>query len=78
MHVHLDTAGYSVEHQVEGDNVQELLSYLQYDRRDLLERVRRSVEKALRRGAITLEESRMLRRRYEQGLSSYTYLNSGQ
>ena len=78
VHVHLDTAGYSVEHQVEGDNVQELLSYLQYDRRDLLERVRRSVEKALRRGAITLEESRMLRRRYEQGLSSYTYLNSGQ
>lgn len=77
VHVHLDAGGYSVEHQVEGDTVQEVLSYLQYERRDLLERVRRSVEKALRRGAITLEESRMLRSRYEQGLSSYTYLNSG-
>ena len=32
---------------------------------------------ALRKGAITLEESNLLRRRYEQGLSGYTYLVQG-
>jgi arginine decarboxylase len=41
----------------------------------LNERVRRSVEAALRKGEITLEESALLRRRYGQGLSGYTYLD---
>ena len=76
VHVHLDPeGGYRVEHEVEGDTVQEVLSYVQYDRRDLTERVRRAIEQALRRGDITLEESRRLRRRYEQGLSGSTYLD---
>ena len=47
---------------------------MQYDRRALSERVRRASETALRDGDITLEESALLRRRYEQGLSGYTYL----
>jgi arginine decarboxylase len=78
VHVHLDGDGsYSVEHVVEGDTVEEVLSYVQYDRRDLAERVRRATERAHRRGDITLEELRLLRRRYEQGLSGYTYLDQG-
>jgi arginine decarboxylase len=60
---------------VEGDSVEEVLSYVQYDRRDLSERVRRAIETALYKGNITLEESALLRRRYEQGLSGYTYLD---
>ena len=76
VHVHLDSeSGYRVEQEVEGDSVQEVLSYVQYDRRDLQERVRRAIESSLRRGDITLEESRLLRRRYEQGLSGSTYLD---
>ncbi len=75
VHVHLHKdGGYSVEQVVEGDSVAEVLSYVQYDRRDLSERVRRAVEESLHRGDITLEESALLRRRYEQGLSGYTYL----
>ncbi len=75
VHVHADAAGgYTLEHVVEGDRVDEVLSYVQYDRRHLLERVRQAVEKSLRNGEITLEESALLRRRYEQGLSGYTYL----
>ncbi len=66
---------YSIEQVVEGDSVEEVLSYVQYDRRDLSERVRRAIETALYKGNITLEESALLRRRYEQGLSGYTYLD---
>ncbi len=78
VHVRLDDDGsYSVEHSVEGDAVTDVLSYVEYDRRSISERVRRTVERALREGRISLEESALLRRRYEQGLAGYTYLASG-
>jgi arginine decarboxylase len=75
VHVHVDTDGYTLEHLVEGDTVQEVLSYVQYDRRDLQERVRRAVERALRKGDLSLEESQLVRRRYEQSLLANTYLD---
>jgi len=75
VHVRLDgDQTYSVEHFVEGDNVTDVLSYVQYDRRNLTERVRKLIERALRDGKIGLEDSALLRRRYDQGLSDYTDL----
>jgi arginine decarboxylase len=76
VHVRIDAGGrYSIQQVVEGDSIEDVLSYVQYDRRDLSERVRRAIEASLRKGDITLEESGLLRRRYEQGLSGYTYLD---
>jgi arginine decarboxylase len=76
VHVRLDgEGGYHVEHVVEGDSVEEVLAYVQYDRRTLVETVRRTIEQALRRGQLSIEESARLRRRFEQGLSEYTYLS---
>jgi arginine decarboxylase len=74
VHVRLDEEGhYSIDHVVEGDDVGDVLAYVQYERRTLKEKVRRITEDALRRGEISLEESALLRRRYAQGLEEYTY-----
>ena len=67
--------GYVVEHVVEGDAVEQVLSYVQYDRASLVEKVRRTIEDALRRNQISLEESARLRKRYQEGLGEYTYLS---
>ena len=67
--------GYQVEHVVEGDSVEEVLRYVQYERSALAEKVRRTIEEALRRGKISLEESARLRRRYAQALDEGTYLS---
>jgi arginine decarboxylase len=76
VHVRLDEEhGYVVEHVVEGEDVKDVLDYVQYDQAVLKEKVRRLSEVALRRGDITLEEATRLRRRYEEGLWEYTYLN---
>jgi arginine decarboxylase len=76
VHVRLEDDGsYSVDHVVEGDSVEDVLRYVQYDRRVLIERVRRTIEDALRSERISLEESARLRRRYQQGLEEYTYLS---
>jgi arginine decarboxylase len=75
VHVSLDEEGnYSLNHVVEGDAISDVLRYVQYEPKRLVEKVRRTIELALRRGDISLEESALLRRRYEQGLQDYTYL----
>jgi arginine decarboxylase len=76
VHVRLDADGrYAVEHVVEGDVVTDVLRYVQYDKGTLIEKVRRTIEVAMRAGQISLEDSARLRRHYEQGLQEYTYLS---
>ena len=76
VHVTLDEQGnYAVEHVVEGDEVRDVLRYVQYDEGTLAEKVRRTVEQALRDGQISIEESARLRKRYAEGLREYTYLS---
>jgi arginine decarboxylase len=75
LHVALgEDGGYHLEHLVAGDTVTEVLKYVCYDRDDLLARVRRAAEAALRAKLITLEQSRQLLKMYEDGLAGYTYL----
>jgi len=74
VHVKLDGEDYRVEHVVEGDSVAEVLSYVQYNKDDLISRVRRAVEAALREKRLTMAESGRLMKRYEEGLEGYTYL----
>jgi arginine decarboxylase len=74
VHVRLDGDDYRVEHVVEGDSVTEVLSYVQYTKDDLMSRVRRAVEAALREKRITMAESGRFMRRYEEALDGYTYL----
>ncbi|KFE64790.1 biosynthetic arginine decarboxylase [Hyalangium minutum] len=66
--------GYLIDHVVEGDTVNEVLHYVSYNKDDLVARLRKFTEVALRQGRISLDESRTLLRMYEEGLSGYTYL----
>ncbi len=75
VHVRLDDEGrYTVEHVVEGEDVNEVLRYVEYDPAMLVEKVRRVIESAMRQGKINIEDSARLRRHYENGLKEYTYL----
>ncbi|HET6898834.1 MAG TPA: biosynthetic arginine decarboxylase [Vicinamibacteria bacterium] len=74
VHVRIQGDDYGVEHVVEGDSVAEVLSYVQYSKDDLMSRVRRAAETALRDRRLTPAESGRLMRRYEEALEGYTYL----
>ena len=78
VHVKIDGDDYSVEHVVEGDSVTEVLSYVQYSKEDLISRVRRAVETALREKRLTMAESGRFMKRYEEALEGYTYLSVGE
>ena len=75
VHVALDPEeDYNIEGVVTGDTVTDVLRYVRYNRDELVAKVRRAAEQALRAKRMTFEESKVLVRRYEEGLSGYTYL----
>ena len=75
VHVSLkEGGGYTLDHVVEGDDVNEVLQYVEYQRAELLEKVRKATESSIVSGSISRSEARLLLEHYERGLSSYTYL----
>ncbi|HVV50177.1 MAG TPA: biosynthetic arginine decarboxylase [Polyangia bacterium] len=75
--VHVSLAaggGYQIEHVVTGDTVTDVLKYVSYSREDMVARVRRFAELAVRASRMSLEETRSMLRMYEEGLAGYTYL----
>ena len=66
--------GYRIDSVVEGDTVNDVLAYVRYTRRELVDRVRRATEEALRAKRMSLEESKHLLDMFERGLAGYTYL----
>jgi len=75
IHVSCDADhGYRIERVIEGDSVTEVLGYVQYEKQELVRRMRRRLEEAVRARRLNMKESALLMRRYEEGLASYTYL----
>jgi arginine decarboxylase len=75
VHVSLDEdGGYSIDHVIEGDTVTEVLSYVQFGRADLVRRVRRATERAMKEGRMTVAEAAKMVNAFQTGLDGYTYL----
>jgi len=66
--------GWNLEDVVVGDTVAEVLGYLEYDPRVLLEAMRRDCEMAVRAGRLSVADSREVLQSYEAGLAGSTYL----
>jgi arginine decarboxylase len=75
VHVSLDEDGEtSLDMVIKGDTVREVLQYVQYSADELMVRMRKDVERAVKTGKLSVTESRQLLRFYENGLDGYTYL----
>jgi len=69
-----DKKGYSVEHHVKGDTTDEVLQFMQYNPKMMLENIRLQSEQALNHKKLTLSQYKMLVKHYEKALGKYTYL----
>ncbi|MFM9959106.1 MAG: biosynthetic arginine decarboxylase [Phycisphaerales bacterium] len=75
VHIKLDEAGqWDIEEVIEGDTVEEVLSYVQYDIADMKRAMRMDIEAASRQGRLTLAEGKSLLKFFDDGLEGYTYL----
>lgn len=75
VHVDLNEEGvWDIKHVVEGDSIEEVLHYTQYHPDNLLERLREFIERSLKAGRLSNQESAILQKKIKQALESYTYL----
>ncbi len=75
VHLSLDESGeWEIDEVIEGDTVEEVLAYVQYDIEDMKKAMRLDVEAACRQGRLTLSEGKSLLKFYDDGLEGYTYL----
>ena len=62
------------ESEIEGDSVADVLSYVEYEPKEMIEIFKKKAERAVRRKTITPNERRKLVEVYQDGLKGYTYL----
>ncbi len=75
VHVKMDDkGGYYVSDVISGDTVGEVLSYVQFNREELVRNMRKSCETGIAQGSVTRREAALLMKYYEEGLAGYTYL----
>ncbi len=71
-----ETGQIEYDREIPGDTVADVLSYVEYNPSDLLDRMRKHAESAVRAGRITPQERREIVAAYETGLRGYTYFES--
>ena len=59
--------------ELEGDSVADVLAYVEYDPKNLVRRIRRLAEEAVRNGTITAKDRRRIMETFENGMRGYTY-----
>ena len=74
--VHLENGKPVYTHEVEGDTVADVLTYVEYDPKELVTRFRNFAEKAVNDGRISPRERREILDLFREGLAGYTYFES--
>ncbi len=74
--VHLEKGKPVYTHEVEGDTVADVLSYVEFDPKELVTRFRNFAEKAVAEGRISPKERREILDLFREGLAGYTYFES--
>lgn len=74
--VHLENGRPVYTHEVEGDTVADVLSYVEYDPKELFVRFRNFAENAVTNGKISPKERREVLDLFRTGLAGYTYFES--
>jgi len=76
VHVDLTENGIKIQSVVKGDTVSEVLSYVQYEDRELIANLQEAVEQAIQAGHIDNEQAGDTIAFYEKALGEYTYLSN--
>jgi arginine decarboxylase len=65
--------GYDFVHEIEGDSISDVLSYVEYDPHTMQNRFRRMAELAVREGRITPDERLRIMKSFSDSMRGYTY-----
>ena len=74
VHISVKDGGYSIDQIFDGETVEEVLDYVQYNPKKLVRQLEIWVTKSVKQGKISLEEGKEFLSNYRSGLYGYTYL----
>lgn len=72
-HVDVGDDAVTIQSIVKGDTVSDVLGYVQFDHRELIQRLQEAVEAAVEENRIDADQASRALRYYEQAFGSYTY-----
>ena len=73
-HVSVKDGKYHIDQIFDGETVEEVLDYVQYNPKKLVRQLEQWVTKSVKQGKISLEEGKEFLNNYRSGLYGYTYL----
>ena len=74
VHISVKDGKYHIDQIIDGETVEEVLEYVQYNPKRLVRQLEIWVSKSVKAGKITLEEGKEFLSNYRSGLYGYTYL----
>lgn len=73
-HISVKDGKYSIDQIFDGETVEEVLDYVQYNPKKLVRQLEQWVTKSVKEGKISLDEGKEFLGTYRNGLFGYTYL----
>ncbi len=74
VHISVKDGSYHIDQIIDGETVEEVLDYVQYNPKKLVRQLEIWVTKSVKEGKISLEEGKEFLSNYRSGLYGYTYL----
>ena len=74
VHIEVKDNGYEIEQTIDGETVQDVLRWVEYDTKKMVRTLETWVTKSVKTGRISLEEGKEFLTNYRNGLYGYTYL----
>jgi arginine decarboxylase len=74
VHISIKDGKYNIDQIFDGETVDEVLGYVQYNPKKLVRQLEQWVTKSVKTGKISLEEGKEFLNNYRSGLYGYTYL----
>ena len=74
VHISVKDGRYHIDQIFDGETVEEVLEYVQYNPKKLVRQLEIWVTKSVKQGKISLEEGKEFLSNYRSGLYGYTYL----
>ena len=73
-HISVKNGTYNIDQIIDGETVEEVLEYVQYNPKKLVRQLEQWVTKSVKQGKLSLEEGKEFLSNYRSGLYGYTYL----
>ncbi|MBQ7150025.1 MAG: biosynthetic arginine decarboxylase [Prevotella sp.] len=73
-HITVKDGNYHIDQLIDGETVEEVLEYVQYNPKKLVRQLEQWVTKSVKQGKLSLEEGKEFLSNYRSGLYGYTYL----